>query len=75
MRLEIVVVPHAVPAHAQRTEQVQMFPPREEDARPFRSQEPFVAVGGQEIDGRSPHVQRKNAQGLDGVEEQQGPRA
>jgi hypothetical protein len=50
-----------------------MFPPREKDTGPFRSQEPFVTVGGQEIDRRSAYVQREDAQGLDAIETQQGP--
>ena len=52
-----------------------MFPAAEEDAGPFRPEQPLVAIGRQEVDRCMADVQRKDAQSLDGVEEQQGPAA
>ena len=40
-----------------------------EDSGPFRPQQPFVPIGGQKIDRRALHVQGKNAQPLDGIQE------
>ena len=47
-----------------------MFAPQIEDACSFRTQQPFVAVGGEKVHGGPPHVQGQDAQTLDGVEEQ-----
>ena len=68
-------VDHAVPAHAQRAKQIEVLAAEIEDSGPFRPQQPLVAVGRQEVDRRAADVQRKNAQPLDGIQEQQGPPA
>ena len=65
----------AVPAESQRAEPVEVLAAEVEDAGPLRPQQPLVAVGRQEIDRRFRHVQGKHAQGLNGVDEQQGPPA
>ena len=43
------------------------------DAGAFGPEHPLVAVGGQKVDRRLAHVERKRAEALDRVEQQQGP--
>ena len=38
---------------------------------PLRAEQPLVAVGGQEVDRRAAHVERQDAQPLDGIDEEE----
>ena len=63
---------NAVPADAHRSQPIQVFAPHEEQARSLRSQHPFVTIGGQKIDPGLRDIERKDAQALDGIQQQQG---
>ena len=76
IQLDVAVIAalhDAVPADADGPQQVEMLAPQVEHTGALRPQQPLVAVGRQEVDRRFLHVQRKDAQALNGVEAQQGP--
>ena len=50
-----------------------MFAADVEQARPFRTKHPFMAVGGKEVDACFFHVQGEYAQTLYGIDKQERP--
>src|SRR5262249_44560185 len=68
---KIVLPLDAVPTGVNRTKEVEMLAANEEDAGPFRSEQPLVAIGGEEVDFRLAHIDRKDTQSLDRVEKEE----
>ena len=68
---EIAPAAHVRPADFGRRDAVHDPAVHVEQTRPFRPQQPFVAVGGEAGNVGPPYIQRKGAQALDGVHEEQ----
>ena len=64
---------NAVPADTDRSQPIEMFATDVGDASSFGAQHPLVPVGGEEVDGRLTHVERKCADALNRVEHHQRP--
>ncbi len=65
---EILGVDDVHPADHQGAGVVDQLAAAEEDAGAFGAEEPFVAVGGEEVDVHGADIDRKNTEGLDGVD-------
>lgn len=65
----VVGVLDAVLAETQRPKPIEVLAAEEEDARPLRPQEPFVAVRSKKIDRRLANVEGHHTEGLDRVDQ------
>src|SRR5947207_646128 len=77
MRLECEIKPrqlagadHAVPADAARMQKVEQVAPDVENTGALRPKQPFVAVGRKKINRQALHVERQDAQPLNGVDKE-----
>ena len=66
----VVRADDAVPADAERPEPLDPVAADVEQPGPLGPEQPLVAVGGQEVDRRPPHVDRQRAEPLDRVDEE-----
>ena len=74
--MRVVLARHdAVPAEADRPQLIEMLAANVGDAGAFRAEHPLVPVGRQEVDAHLVHVERKDAQALNRIEEHQRARS
>ena len=69
--IEVAAIDHAVPADADRVQPIDQLAADAEDAGALGTEQPLVSVGRQEVDRRALHVERQDAQPLDGIDEEQ----